>query len=283
MTRGCLLFAHNGDIDYGSQAVIAARLAKKHLGVPVCLVTDKDTLLDMGTKFDQLPFDDLIVVEKPITKNQRFLTIDGGSEKEFVSFINSNRHSAYDLTPYDRTLIIDTDFLIFSNALSAYWDSPYDFLITPGMRELQEEFTPPGQLKLSETTVNLLWATNIMFSKTLETKMLFDLVDYIKQEYRYYSYLYEFIGDQYRNDFTFTIACHIMSGHGIDKWHGELPIPLYFIDSDEIVNVTKEGQINFLIRTRNGDHVLTKCQGQDVHIMNKRSLLANVDKFMELA
>lgn len=44
MKKGCLIFAHDGSIDYGSQAVLAAKLAIKHLGVPVSLVTDADTL-----------------------------------------------------------------------------------------------------------------------------------------------------------------------------------------------------------------------------------------------
>jgi len=280
MNRGCLIFAHDGEVDYGSQAVLASKLVKKHLGVPVCLVTDKDTLISIGDKFRDMPFDDLIIIEKPITKNTRRLARPDGTH-ETVSFINSNRTSAYDLTPYDRTLVIDTDFLVFSNELGNYWDSQYDFLIIPGMKELQEELIIPGDHKVSETTVSLMWATNIMFSKTPETKLLFELVDYIREDYDYYSYLYEFLNHQYRNDYAFSIACHIMSGYGTDTWHGKLPMPLHFIDSDEIIKVTDQGQINFLVPTKKGP-IMTRCQGQDVHIMNKRSILKNLDKLLEL-
>jgi hypothetical protein len=279
MNKGCLLFAHNGTLDYGSQAVLAARLAKKHLGVPICIVTDIDTMNAMTDRFKgDLPFDQMVIVEKPEVTNFRKMNGVNG----VVEFNNSNRSSAWDLTPYDRTLIIDTDFLIFSDKLNDYWNSSYDFLITPGMAELQEEFVKPTDHKLSETSINLLWATNIMFTKNQETKLIFDLVSFIKQNYSYFSHLYEFLTDQYRNDFAFSIACHILSGHGMDPIHGELPVPLFFIDTDEIIDVKENGQINFLLKTRLQKSLLAKCIGQDVHIMNKKSLIENIDKFLEL-
>lgn len=278
MSNGCLLFAHDGKLDYGSQAVLAAKLATKHLKVPVSLVTDEQTLSNIKNKFSELPFDKIILVERPEATNLRKMSGVSGT----IEFINSNRSSAWDLTPYDRTLIIDTDFLIFSDALNKYWDYPSDFLITPGMLELQEEYIKPTDHKLSETSIRLLWATNIMFSKTEETKLIFDLVSYVKQEYTYFSHLYEFANYQYRNDYAFSIACHILSSHGLDPVHSELPVPLFFIDTDEIVDVKDNGQINFLVKTRKGNHILTKTVNQDVHIMNKKNLVDNIDKLMGL-
>jgi hypothetical protein len=280
MTQGCLLFAHNGTLDYGSQAVLAAKLAIKHLKVPVSLVTDQSTLDSINSKFDgPLPFDQIILVDRPLATNFRKLKgIDG-----LVEFNNGNRSSAWDLTPYDRTLVIDTDFLIFSDRLNQYWDSSYDFLITPGMLELQEELVSAKEHKLSDTTINLLWATNIMFTKCPETKLIFDLVNYIRQEYQYYANLYDFYGGQFRNDFAFSIACHILSGHGGDPIYGELPVPLFFIDSDNILDVKENGQINFLIQTRRLEPLLVRTLDQDVHIMNKQSILDNLEKFMRLA
>ena len=44
MTNGILIFAHNNrEVDYGLLAVISGGLAKKHLDVPVSLVTDHST------------------------------------------------------------------------------------------------------------------------------------------------------------------------------------------------------------------------------------------------
>jgi hypothetical protein len=120
-----------------------------------------------------------------------------------------------------------------------------------------------------------------MFTKTPETKILFDLVDYIKQEYVYFSGIYEFHSSQYRNDFAFSIACHIMSAYGVDPWHGLLPGPLFFNDYDKLVSVNDQ-RLVFLHHIGNKDY-LTKASGQDVHMMNKRDILVNLPQLMELA
>lgn len=281
MKNGCLLFAHNGDIDYGSQAVLAAALVKKYLNVPVSLVSDKETIKDINLKFTHTPFENIIEIEKTNEGNQRRLYDKNSKDYKLFNFINGNRHSAYNLTPYDRTLVIDTDFLVFSDNLSKYWDYD-DFFINPGMLLLQDEYIAPREHKVGPYSIDMLWATNIVFSKNEETKILFDLVEYIKQEYYYYSNLYEFHSGQYRNDFAFSIACHIMSGHGVDLWHRELPIPLFFDDKCEILKVKDNGDIVFLIEKQD-THILAKSCNQDVHIMNKSSLLDNLDQLLKLA
>ena len=128
----------------------------------------------------------------------------------------------------------------------------------------------------------MLWATNIMFSKTSETKILFDLVEHIKAEYQYYAGLYQFYPHQYRNDFVFSIACHIMGAHGLERWHGELPIPLLFKDTDKIINIRSNGQLTILLEHLDA-HYVSKTIDQDVHFMNKYSLLDKLDQLMELA
>jgi hypothetical protein len=275
MKHGCLIYAHDSEIDYGSQAVLAAKLAIKNLKVPVSLVTDKTTLENLKGKFSVLPFDHIIEVDKPLNNNRRSLA--GTS----IEFINANRSSAWDLTPYDKTLIIDTDFLIFSDVLNKYWNSQYDFLITPGMNEILENKNLT-EYQINPYTINMLWATNIMFAKTPETRILFDLVEHIKSEYQYYAGLYQFNPYQYRNDYAFSVACHIMSAHGLEKWHGELPIPLLFKDTDKIINVAQNGQLTFLLEHPDTYYV-ARSLDQDIHVMNKYSLLDNLDQLMELA
>jgi hypothetical protein len=270
MKCGCLLFAHDGSIDYGSQAVLAARLAIKHLQVPVSLVSDAGTISAIKANFDQLPFEHIIEVPKPDTTNKRTL----GSET--LDFINGNRNTAWVLTPYERTLIIDTDFLIFSDKLNQYWKLPEDFLICGGMINFRE----PEEYLVSKYSIPMLWATNIMFSKTAETKILFDLVDYIKQEYKYFAGLYEFDDKQYRNDFAFSVACHILSAYGLDDWHGLLPSPILYKDTDHLIKIDKD---HFVFLLEGHRKYLMKSQGQDIHMMNKRDILNNLDSLLELA
>jgi hypothetical protein len=278
MNQGCLIFAHDSDIDYGSQAVLAAKLAHKHLNVPISLVADSQTISSIHANFNDHPFDSVIEVPKPITNNRRNLA---GTN---IGFINANRASAWELTPYDRTLLLDSDFLIFSDTLNKYWNAPYDFLITPGMLDLLEKKDAKAY-KISPYTIDMLWATNIMFTKNESTKILFDLVEHIRSEYEYYAHLYEFNKDQYRNDYAFSIACHILSDHGLSQYHGELAVPLLFKDSDELIEVKENGQLTFLMQEPQNqkNYILTKAKDQDVHIMNKYSLLDNLPKLLELA
>lgn len=282
MTRGCLIFAHNGNIDYGSQAVLAANLVNKHLRIPTSLVTDNNTLVDTQAKFNQLPFDQIIKIEKPVSTNTRMLKTPDGKVEVF-DFINTNRVSAYELSPYDQTLVIDSDYLVFSNSLNRFWDSGYDFLITPGMLDLTQEYVTPKNYAIYDYSITMLWATCFMFNKTPEVKILFDLVDYVKQEYFYFSQLYHFNPYQFRNDFAFSVACHIMSGYGLYPWHGELPVPMMIKDIDQIVNINND-RIAFLSMqgVEPNDH-LVQSRCQDVHCMNKKDILKYFDKFMEIA
>jgi hypothetical protein len=284
MNKGCLIFAHNGTIDYGSQAVLAAKLANKHLGVPVSIVTDAETVADLHSKFETLPFDQIIIIDKPTVTNYRYLTNGITDQRHLLEFNNGNRNSAYELTPYDRTLLIDSDFLIFSDTLNQYWDDPKDFLITPGMFNPHEGKFGPKDYFLNPVTINMLWATNIMFSKTPEVKILFELIDHIREEYVYYSNLYEFSSDKFRNDFAFSVACHIMGAHGLDPWHGELPVPILYDDCSEFLTINQD-QLTFISKdqTRLDTYLLTLCKGRDVHVLNKFSILENLEKLLELA
>jgi len=284
MKKGCVIFAHNGDIDYGSQSVLAACLVNRYLNVPISLISDYDTINDIKTKFSKLPFDQIIKVEKPNSTNKRTLTSDN-NKKETVSFINSNRSSVWDLTPYERTLVIDSDFLIFSSDLAKYWDDDHEFLIAPGMNDFLQRDISPTEYEISQYSIKMLWATTMMFTKSETTKILFDLVGYIREEYQYFANLYEFDHTSFRNDYAFSIACHIMSAHGLDKWHGDLPVPTMINDTDEIIDIKSNGQLTLLCKDffKSDTYLLLKSQGQDLHIINKKTILDNLEKLLGLA
>jgi hypothetical protein len=283
MTQGCLIFAYNGDIDYGSQAVVAAALAQKNLKVPVSVVTNIATHKAMTKKFTTLPFDKIILTDAPNTKNLRKLN-NGQKSATLISFANGNRSSAWELTPYDRTLIIDSDFLVLSNTLSQYWDSKESFLINPGMIDLTQIDKDPKDYLISNYSIKLLWATNIMFSKNAEAKLAFDLAIHVKENYAYYAAQYHFDPVQFRNDYAFSIACHILGGHGTAQWHGELPCPVFIRDVDDIHAITNE-QITFILKdyTKPDNSLITHTKQQDVHIMNKHSIIDNLPALLTLA
>ena len=285
MTKGILIFAHNNpDVDYGLMSIIAGGLAKKNLNVPATLVTDKWTLkwLEESNKRDlaETVFENIIVVEKPVTKNTRKLH-DGFHHKE-VLFENSNRYSAYELSPYDTTLLIDTDYLIFSNALSEYWNVDASVMIGHSMNDIIGDRIGILDKRVSETGIHMFWATNVIFRKDQESKFFFKLVDFIKDNYRYYADLFRFDPRQYRNDISFSIAHHIMNGFETNTTYS-LPAIRTISDKDILVDVKEDKLLFLLDQPLNcGSFWATSTKDVDVHIMNKQSIIRNADKLLEL-
>jgi hypothetical protein len=284
MNNGIIIFAHNSrEVDYALMSIISGGLAKKHLGVPVSLITDKFTIEWMHTSniFSKATeiFENIIEVEKPKTDNVRILH-DGPTNK-IVPFTNSNRSSAFDLSPYDRTLLLDSDFLVFSNRQNQYWNKEQSVLISSAMNEITEQRIGFADVWVSETGVPLYWATNVMFTKNAEAKAFFDLVEYIRLNYNYYSDLFRFNPTQYRNDISFSIAKHILNGFETDR-NSDLPPILTTFDKDLIHSVEKDG-IRFLLNPAVENHTtISYIKNTDIHIMNKQSIVRNADKLLEL-
>lgn len=283
MKKGILIFAHNSrQIDYALMATIAGGMAKKNLKVPVSLVTDKSTV-DWMKSSKVLPkakkiFEHILEVERPDTTNQRLL-FDGYSNK-MVPFINGNRLSAYDITPYDRTLVIDSDFIIMSDSLNEYWDVDSSILISPAMNDIRGDRIGILDKWVSETGIKLYWATTFMFTKNKESKFFFELVHNIKSNYEYYSDLFRFNPNQFRNDIAFSVAKHIL--HGFDESFSiNLPAILTASGKDFISSV-EENKIRFLLNDDMSEsHVIgALVNNRDVHVMNKQDIIRFADTFL---
>jgi len=286
MTRGILIFAHNNrDVDYALMSIVSGQLAAKYLQVPVSLITDKFTIEWMKeSKIYQKAktlFDNIIEIEKPITDNQR--NLHDGIENKLIPFINSNRCSAYELTPYDRTLLIDSDFLIFSDTLSNYWDVESDVLISSAINDIYDQKRLGYHDRyISDTGIHLYWATTVMFSKSEYSKTFFDLVDQIRENYEYYSDLFRFDNRQYRNDITFSIAKHILDGYETDTTLALPPI-LSILDKDVLLDVSPSGKLTMLISPNlDSNYIAASATNLDIHIMNKQSLIRQSDKLLEI-
>lgn len=285
MSRGIVLFAHNTrQVDYIRLALLSARLATKYLKVPVTLVTDESTLdWAKKSKIYQLineTFERVILDEIETSNNYRIL--HDGNLKEKISFRNNSRFKIWDLTPYDRTLLIDSDFLIFSDTLSNYWDVDQDFLISPRINDINSQDRMMHHDRyISEAGTKLLWATTIMFTKNQSTKMLFNFVEHIYENYNMYSEIYRYDNRVYRNDISFSLANHILQGFAPSSEYF-LPPVLSTIDKDILVDVNKD-KLKFLIdQSIQNRYIVTSIDSQDIHVMNKQSIIRNFDKLMEL-
>lgn len=285
MTKGIVIYAHNHRaIDYALMATISGGLAKKHLQEPVSLITDEPTVAWMKESkiYNKATdvFENIIIVEEPKTNNSR--NLHDGEDRAVVPFINTNRYSVWELTPYDRTLLIDADFLIFSNKLKEYWDVDSELLISESINDIydQKRIGYHDQY-VSDIGVKLYWATTVMFTKTKKTKMFFDLVNYIKEYYQYFADAYRFDSKQYRNDIAFSIAKHITDGFE-ESNIGRLPPVLTLLDRDILCDIKNEKLIALISPQLNSNFCVAAVSNTDIHIMNKQSIIRNKEKLLGL-
>lgn len=264
-SKGALLFAHNTKtIDYLKIAKFSASLITKNLKIPVTLITDRNTLLSSTDGMEI--FDSLIIVDPPSNFNYR--SLNGISHE----FLNSNRARAWALTPYDRTLLLDSDLLIYSNRLKPYLDSDDDFLICEKMTDLMGNYLSYDDIRVSDKTIDLRWATTVVFNKNDLTRKIFETVDYIHREYRYFSDHYQFKTDMFRNDFAFSISNHIFNGFTSDKNH--LPPIMMTNQADKILDISEKYiTINAMSKEK---QALVTLEEVDVHIMDKVDLVNNL-------
>lgn len=261
------MYAHNNEsIDYVSMATVSANLVKKNLGYPVSLVTDTDSALSLK---DKSVFENIIILEKPHNKNKRKL------HTSFISFLNYNRNTAWDVTPYDQTLLIDADYFTFTDKLNEFWSIDQSFLISNSTNFFIENKSAYLDKYISFQGIPMKWATTILFTKNKESKLYFDLVEYIKQEYYYFSLLYKFNPRMYRNDIAFSIAEHIINGHlNIDKY--SLPAINALLPEAKIINLDLNRGCKFLI-SDSCDSYIINVTNSDIHFMNKEDLLNNIN------
>lgn len=284
MKRGILIFAHNSrDVDYALMSLVSAKFAKANLQVPVSLVVDKFTVEWMQTSdiYDlaQGIFDKIIEIEKPVTQNTRVL--HDGYTATTVPFVNSNRASVWDLTPYDRTLLIDSDFFIMSDRLDEYWQVDSSVMLSSSMQDVRGDRKGILDSWVSETGIALYWATTVMFTKNNEAKIFFDLVDVIRTNYNYFADLFRFNPNQYRNDISFSIAKHMLNG--FENRAEDLPPILTLLDKDLIHSIDKNQLRVYLNDSMSEDHVvIASIKDLDVHVMNKQSIIRNAKEFLEI-
>jgi hypothetical protein len=278
MSKGAVLIArNNGHIDYVKQAVFLARRIKKYLNVPVSVATDSVDYLEEA--FGTTDFDKVIKLEYTGESNMRYF-FDGTLSKKSASFKNNNRASVYDLTPYDETLLMDTDYIISNDLLKSCFNSNSDFMIYKKSDDIAKVRDEREFNTISDTSVDFYWATVVYFRKTETNSIFFNLVKQIEEEWNHYRRVYQITSTLFRNDFAFSIAIHIMNGFQTGDFAQQLPgSMLYTTDKDVLWQMT-EDKMMFLVEKKDylGEYTAIKTQGQTIHVMNKSSLNRIIDQ-----
>jgi hypothetical protein len=272
MTKGIICFAVNNEsVDYVKQARFLAKRAKEFLNLPVTIITDQEL-------HDNSYFDKVIVIPPNDFKNWRHYH-NGFDKKEVLVFKNDTRPLAYDLTPYDETIVLDTDYVIASDFLLEAFDQPHDFVIHDKSIDLAYRQNSQEFWRVSDTGIKFYWATCVFFRKTAENKIFFDLLQHIQENWSYYNLLYNVQHPMYRNDYAFSIAIHIMNGLTEGLWATVFRKPIYYVtDLDHLYSLDNEKMIFLACVESSVDaNIIVKVKGTDVHVMNKFSLEEAID------
>ena len=269
MTIGTVIFAqNNGTVDYIRMADYAAFRVKTFLDIPVTLITDnRDWLIK---NIPQHHFNSIVEIPKT-SPNQTKKFSDGALSYKVASWNNLSRADVYQLSPYDTTLVIDSDYMINSDKLKSVLGLDHDFQIYKQHLDLAYERNANCFERISEYSIPFYWATVFIFKKNLLTEQFFNLIKHIKENCLYYRTLYSIAAPAFRNDFAFSIAIHLLDDGNFVK---EIPGKMVYLNDTDLLIDIKSDRVRFLAEKKNhkGEYIAGKTQGLDVHVMNKISL-----------
>ena len=212
----------------------------------------------------------------------RYRSVKSQPIKDIFSYINKRFEI---LHKNDPEKLIDVDYLILSNTLNHCWGHNNELMMNWKFQDIMYERKDPSLNRLYDMGITMYWATVVYFRKTEYVESFFNIVKHVKNNPQYYKDLYKWQGTLYRNDYSFSIAAHMMSGF-VDKGIPQLPTTLYkSFDTDDIHSaVDKNTIVMYLEKPRSpGDFMLTKWQGIDLHIMNKWAINRVSDNLLAYA
>lgn len=276
MSAGVVMIARNNtEVDYIKQAVYNAKRINKYLQLPVSLITDTPDYIDL--RYENV-FDQIISIDNDVNYSYKKYN-DGTYTRKSLEFKNVDRVNVYDLTPYDETLLIDTDFIISNDILKNCFNQNHNFLIykdaveLSGWRDTSEfEFITPVGPKF-------YWATVVFFRKSNTNNIFFNLLKHIKENWVHYRNLYQIPTSVFRNDHVFSIAIHIMNGYIDNEFARIMPGKLFYsTDRDLLLNINDDS-FSMLIEKNDSskNYFPLTITGSNVHVMNKFSLTRVID------
>ncbi len=290
-SRGiCIIAYNNMEIDYMHTACLAAGYVKKHMkNNKVALITDNGTKGYMESVFDEKQIDMLFdyVIHSDVQHERNPRRHYDSPWTEFSSqFSNKNKDSIFELTPFDKTLLIDGDYFIQNN----YYDHIFETDNSLALHRIAEylDGSPPylNERELNEAGIHHWWSTCVYFDKSEESEMFFDLWRLVKDNWEYYSLLYQFPPGLFRTDFCVSIAIHLLNGLTNDTFVNDFDsIPLINMDQkDDIIQIDGLTDFKFLVHNRQEQwkNMLVRRQKDNLHLMNKRAITRHQNKLLEL-
>jgi len=247
MTTGALIFAINNEsIDYLAMAKWSAANIQRHLNIPTRIVTAQDCDTQQG--------------------HTRWFNDFG----QVLNWHNQSRVDAYQLSPWDQTLLLDADYVVASDQLGILLESNQEFLAHRWAYDVTDKNNFTGLNWFGNLKTPQWWATVIMFRKCDRARLIFEAMAMIKKHWGHYNKLYHVRSPIYRNDFALSIALEIVNGH--TQTTPDIPWPLASVVPDRKLTQLAMDQyrVDFETDAQKSRYILLK--NQDFHAMGKRDL-----------
>lgn len=258
MTTGVLIFAFNNEhIDYLAMANWSAKNIRRHLNLPVAVVTDK--VVPNNYFFEQT------IIAQPEGKYLRKFA----DQEENVTWYNGNRVDAYKLSPWAQTLVLDADYVVASNELLKVLEIKSNFVAHKTAYDIVNQDNFDELNYFGNYNMPMWWATVMMFKRSKEAEMIFDSMAMIKNNWEHYRDLYSIIRPTYRNDFALSIALGIVNGHTLD--YTDIPWGLASLTpAHKLTKISEDKyRVDFLTPDRKPRYITLN---QDFHAMGKKHL-----------
>lgn len=292
-SKGILVFArNNAQIDYCKQAYFLAKRVREYLDLPTSIVTDSTEYL-LSTYPDATDvFDKIISIvwkEDDITENTTLSNhedhkirtfYDGTLIEKKLQFKNETRTLAYNVSPYEETLILDTDVVICNDVFKQCFNQTHNFLIYKTSYDLADIDRANVFERVSDTSVDFYWATCVFFRKTPANKVFFNLLQHIQENWQHYNNVFQINTPYYRNDYSFAIAIHIMNGYQTGDFAKPMPGVLYYTTDKSILWQLDRSDLLLLLEKElyKGEYTPLRIKNANVHVMNKFSLNRCIDE-----
>jgi hypothetical protein len=261
MTTGALIFAFNNEqTDYIAMARWSAGRIRRHLKIPTAIVTDVDPGDPRVSGFDH------VITSHAAAGGTRYFEDYQAS----VTWYNAGRTDAFDLSPWDQTLVLDADYVVASDQLSLLLNSDQEFLAHASAYDItgQNDFVALNQY--GEYRMPMSWATVMMFHRCEHARLIFNFMRLIRSNWRHYKNLYKIATATYRNDYALSIALNIINGQTLE--YSSIPWQLPSVTPEHRVTQLDQDsyRIDYIDQDRRPQWI--SVHNQDFHAMGKHHL-----------
>lgn len=242
MTRGAVILARDsGDVSYTQLAACSAKRIQRHLDIPTTIV-------------------------------QIQCEANGARQigDHAVPWYNLDRYRAWDMSPYDETLLLDADYVVSSDQLRKLFGSQQDLLAMRYAYDVTARRDYQDLNWFGRHRMPSAWATVVYFRRSRVAEMIFHMMGMIQNHWTHYKNIYGITERRFRNDYALAIALNVVHGH-----QGSWPaIPWCMANADPDCDVRQIDADDFEVVFRDSQDRSRRVvvRAQDMHVMNKLAL-----------